>query len=85
MATFAGGYIEGMTQSSWKAHLRGVQQVFTTEQGSRITLPIIVFDEKEAPCFASPHNDPLVVEMRIVGVIVQRILIDTGSSLDIIT
>ena len=45
----------------------------------------MVFGGKEAPRFASPHNDPLVVEMKIASVIVRRILIDTGSSVDIIT
>ncbi|KAJ8435522.1 hypothetical protein Cgig2_032109 [Carnegiea gigantea] len=40
---------------------------------------------QEAPHFASPHNDPLMVEMKIASVIVRRILIDTGSSMDTIT
>jgi len=74
-----------MTRSAWKAQLRGTQQVLTTEQGSYITVPTIVFGGEEAPRFASPHNDPLVVEMKIASAIVRRILIDTGSSIDIIT
>jgi len=45
----------------------------------------MVFVGKETPRFASPHNDPLVVEIKIAGVIIRRILIDTGSSVDIIT
>ncbi|KAJ8427497.1 hypothetical protein Cgig2_028168 [Carnegiea gigantea] len=45
----------------------------------------MVFSEKEALRFASPHNDPLVVEMKIASPIIHRILIDTGSSVDIIT
>ncbi|KAJ8423699.1 hypothetical protein Cgig2_003383 [Carnegiea gigantea] len=40
---------------------------------------------KEAPRFASPNNYPLVVEMKITSAIVRRILINTGSSVDIIT
>ena len=34
---------------------------------------------------ASPHNDSLVVEMKIAGAIVRQILVDTDSSVDIIT
>ncbi|KAJ8436375.1 hypothetical protein Cgig2_032196 [Carnegiea gigantea] len=44
----------------------------------------MVFGGMEAP-FASPHNDPLVVEMKIASIIVRRILISMGSSVDIIT
>ena len=45
----------------------------------------MVFRGKDATQFSSPHNDPLVVKMKIVGAIVRRILVDTGSSVDIIT
>ncbi|KAJ8441379.1 LOW QUALITY PROTEIN: hypothetical protein Cgig2_009087 [Carnegiea gigantea] len=75
MATIAGSYAEEM--------IRSAQQVLTTEQGPRIMVTTMVFGGKEAPRFASPHNDPLVVEMKIASAI--RILIDTGSSTDIIT
>ncbi|KAJ8422875.1 hypothetical protein Cgig2_013748 [Carnegiea gigantea] len=70
---------------AWKAQLRGAQQVLTTEQGPRIMVPTMVFSEKEAPHFASPHNDLLVVEMKIAGTIIRRSLIDMGNSVDIIT
>ena len=74
-----------MTQLAWKAQLGGMQQVLVTEQGSRITVPTMVFGRKEASRFTSPHNDPLVVEMKIAIAIVWRILIDTGSFVDIIS
>ncbi|KAJ8438305.1 hypothetical protein Cgig2_018785 [Carnegiea gigantea] len=45
----------------------------------------MVFRGKDAPRFVSPHNDPVVVEMKIASAIVRRILVDTGSSVDIIT
>ncbi|KAJ8438783.1 hypothetical protein Cgig2_009901 [Carnegiea gigantea] len=85
MATIAGGYAEGMTHSAWKAQLRGSQQLLTIEQGTRITVPTMVFGGKEAPRFASLHNDPLVVEMKIASIIVRPILIDMSSSVDTIT
>ncbi|KAJ8429458.1 hypothetical protein Cgig2_015310 [Carnegiea gigantea] len=55
------------------------------EQGPRVTVPTMVFGGKEALRFASPHNDLLVVEIKIASAIVWRILVDTGSSVDIIT
>ncbi|KAJ8435270.1 hypothetical protein Cgig2_026009 [Carnegiea gigantea] len=45
----------------------------------------MVFGGREASRFASPHNNPLVVEMKVASAIVQRILIGTRSSMDIIT
>ncbi|KAJ8451341.1 hypothetical protein Cgig2_014113 [Carnegiea gigantea] len=68
VATIAAGYAEGMTR----------YLPLSKEPGT--TVPTIVFGGKEAPRFASPHNDPLVFEIKITSVIVQRILIDTGSS-----
>ena len=83
--TIARGYAEGMTRSAWKAQLRGGKQVFTIKQGARVAVPTMVFGGGKASRFASLHNDPLVVEMKVATVIVQRILIDVGSSADIIT
>ncbi|KAJ8434212.1 hypothetical protein Cgig2_015701 [Carnegiea gigantea] len=48
-------------------------------------MPTMVLCGKEALQFASPHNDPLVIEMKIASAIVRQILIDTGSSIDIMT
>ncbi|KAJ8421160.1 hypothetical protein Cgig2_018001 [Carnegiea gigantea] len=59
--------------------------LLTAERGSRVIVPTIVFDGREGPYFASSHNDPLVVEMKVASAIVRRILINTFSSVDIIT
>ncbi|KAJ8446988.1 hypothetical protein Cgig2_006616 [Carnegiea gigantea] len=85
VATIARVYAEGMSRSAWKAQLRGSQQVLTAEQGARVTVPTMVFGGREAPRFTSPHNDSLVVEMKVASTIVRRILIDTGCFMDIIT
>ena len=45
----------------------------------------MVFDGEQGSRFTSPHNDLLVVEMKVASAIVRRILIDTRSSVDIIT
>ncbi|KAJ8451464.1 hypothetical protein Cgig2_017855 [Carnegiea gigantea] len=68
-----------------RAQLRGMQQVLTAEQGARVIVPTMVFGGREAPRFASPHDGPLVVEMKVASAIVRRILIDTERSVDIIT
>ncbi|KAJ8437661.1 hypothetical protein Cgig2_028599 [Carnegiea gigantea] len=73
VATIAGGYAKRMTQSAWKAQLRSAQQVLTTDQGPCIMVPTMVFDRKEAPRFASPHNDPLVIEITIASAIWQEV------------
>ncbi|KAJ8428924.1 hypothetical protein Cgig2_024889 [Carnegiea gigantea] len=44
VATIAGEYAEGITWSTWKA-----QQVLTAEQGSRITVPTMVFEGERGP------------------------------------
>jgi len=44
----------------------------------------MVFDGCKGPYFSSPHNGPLVVELKVASATIRRILIDTGSSLDII-
>ncbi|KAJ8423080.1 hypothetical protein Cgig2_032280 [Carnegiea gigantea] len=82
MATITRGYAEGMMRSAWKAQLRGTQQVLTVEQGARVTVPTTVFGGRETPRYASPHNDPLVIEMKVASAIVRRILIDKGTSVD---
>ena len=85
VATIAGGYVEDITRAAWKAQLRSTRQVLTVEQGSYIMASTMVFRGKDAPHFASPHKDSLVVEMKIVSEIVRRILVDTRNSVDIIT
>ncbi|KAJ8433874.1 hypothetical protein Cgig2_021257 [Carnegiea gigantea] len=60
-------------------------QVLTSEQGACTTVPIMVFGGKEALRFTSPHNDPLVVEMKIASAAIRRIMIDASNSIGIIT
>ncbi|KAJ8444813.1 hypothetical protein Cgig2_034048 [Carnegiea gigantea] len=54
-------------------------------QGSHVTVPTMVFNVQKGPHFVSSHNDLLVVEMKVASTIIHRILIDTGSSMNIIT
>ncbi|KAJ8420599.1 hypothetical protein Cgig2_020755 [Carnegiea gigantea] len=85
VATIARGYKKGITRSAWKAQLQGAQHVLTIEQGTWFTVPTMAFGGREAPHLTSSYNDPLVVEMKVASAIIQRILIDTGSLVDVIT
>ncbi|XP_021858859.2 uncharacterized protein [Spinacia oleracea] len=49
------------------------------------TFPRIEICESDGGRIATPHDDPLVVEFKISNMRVKRILIDTGSSSDIMS
>ncbi|KAJ8441090.1 LOW QUALITY PROTEIN: hypothetical protein Cgig2_000351 [Carnegiea gigantea] len=71
--------MKSVRYKSWLLFLEAMQR------GPRIMVPTIMFGRKDASRFAFPHNDPLVVEMKIANAIVGWILIDFGSSVNIIT
>ncbi|XP_059623107.1 uncharacterized protein LOC132266270 [Cornus florida] len=50
----------------------------------RVEEPVITFSEEDDKGIHQPHDDPLVVSMVIVNFTVRRILIDNGSSADIL-
>ncbi|KAJ8434815.1 hypothetical protein Cgig2_033537 [Carnegiea gigantea] len=85
VATIADGYVEGITRAVWKAKMQGMQEVLMEEQGNYIIVPIMIFNGREGEHFSSPHNDPLVVELKVANALLRRILIDTGSSINIFT
>ncbi|KAJ8424914.1 hypothetical protein Cgig2_012851 [Carnegiea gigantea] len=58
---------------------------YTEEQGIRTMVPTMVFDGRKSPHFTSPHNNPLVIELKVTSALIRQILIDTRSSVDIIT
>ncbi|KAJ8439295.1 LOW QUALITY PROTEIN: hypothetical protein Cgig2_018072 [Carnegiea gigantea] len=85
VATIVSGYAKGITRLAQKAQIRGTQQVVIVEQGSRITVPTIVFHCQEGPHLLSPHTNPLVVELKVANALIHQILIDTEKSIEIIT
>ena len=82
---FAGG---GESSSARKAHLRSIRSVEIGEIQAVSKLPwldasITFFDSDLEGC-QHPHDDPLVVRVIVANKIVHRVLVDNGSSADII-
>ena len=82
---FAGG---GESSSAWKAHLHSIRSAEMGEIQAVSKLPrldntITFFDSDLEGC-QHPHDDPLVVRAIMANTTVHRVLIDNGSSADII-
>ena len=68
-----------------KDSIRGLKQVMRTEQIKGEPFPPIIICESDRGKVRTPHDDPMVVELKVANMKVRRILIDTGSSSDIIS
>ena len=70
-----------------KTYLRIVQNVqligFIPKM-ARVDNPIIGFLEENAQCFHHPHDNALVVSIQVGDYNTHRILVDNGSSVDIL-
>ena len=82
---FAGG---GESSSTRKAHLRSIRLRETLEVQAVSKLPqldtTITFSDSDMEGFQHPHDDPLVIRAIVANKTVHRVLIDNGSSTDII-
>ena len=81
----AGG---GESSSSRKAHLRSIRSPEMGEIQAVSKLPrlynTITFSDSDLEGCQHPHDDPLVVRSIVANTTVHRVLIDNGSSADII-
>ena len=82
---FAGG---GESSSARKAHLRsvksmGIEEIQAVSKSPRLDTSITFSDSYLEGC-QHPHDDPLVVRAFVANKTVHRVLIDNGSSSDII-
>uniref|UniRef100_A0A2N9G6E6 RNase H type-1 domain-containing protein n=1 Tax=Fagus sylvatica TaxID=28930 RepID=A0A2N9G6E6_FAGSY len=86
--TIVGGLASGgASRSSRKAYARQAHNILVTQR-SRKSLKmddqVISFSEDDARNIHHPYDDALVVTLTIVGFLTRRVLIDNGSSADII-
>uniref|UniRef100_A0A2N9ESH3 Uncharacterized protein n=1 Tax=Fagus sylvatica TaxID=28930 RepID=A0A2N9ESH3_FAGSY len=77
----------GTSRSSRKAYARQIHNVLVTQKSNkkpRVEDLPITFTEEDACKVFHPHDDALVVTMEIAGYSTRRVLINNGSSADII-
>ena len=51
---------------------------------ARIDNPVIEFSEEEAQILYHPHDDAIVVSLRVGDYNIHRVLVDNGNSADIL-
>ena len=82
---FAGG---GESSSARKSHLRSIRSAEIAEVQAVSKLPqldtSITFSDSDLEGCQHPHDDPLVIRAVVANKIVHRVLVDNGSSADII-
>ena len=82
---FAGG---GESSSARKAHLHSIRSVDLGEVQSVSKMPrvdtTITFSDSDLEGCQHPHDDPLVIRAIVANTTVHRVLVDNGSSADII-
>ena len=82
---FAGG---GESNSVRKAHLRSIRSREVMEVQAVSKLPrldtAITFSNSDLEGCQHPHDDPLVIRAVVANKIIHRVLVDNGSSVDII-
>ena len=77
----------GSSKKAWKTYLRMVQNVQltgTVPKMARINNLVIGFSEEDAQRLHHPHNDALVVSLRVGDYNMHWALVDNGSSADIL-
>ena len=85
----SGGFAEGGESSSArKAHMRSIRSTDMGEIQAVSKLPridtTITFSDSDLEGCQHPHDDPLIVRAIVANTTVHRVLVDDGSSTDII-
>ena len=85
----SGGFVGGEeSNSARKAHLRNIRSGETLEIQAVSKLPrldtTITFSDFDMEGCQHPHDDPLVIRSVVDKTIVHRVLVDNGSSTDLI-
>ena len=85
----SGGFAEGGESSSArKAHLRSIRsgEVMEVQAVSKLTQldTVITFSDSNLEGCQHPHDDPLVIRAIVANKTIHQVLVDNGSSADII-
>ena len=78
---FAGG---GSTTTARKKHLRVVQSVNAVSAPVRRNMPPITFTSDDVKAIDTKQDDPMVITVDIENFAVKKVLVDQGSSVDIL-
>ncbi|XP_068475257.1 uncharacterized protein [Phaseolus vulgaris] len=78
---FAGG---GCSNSARKKHLRAVQFVHSTSTQRRPHIPPITFTDEDFTAIDPSQDDPMVITVEIDKFAIAKVLVDQGSSVDIL-
>ena len=82
-----GGSSIGQSSKSKKAYLKVMQSVQLSRRSPRARTPdeqAITFTEEDAKRIHHPHNNTIVITLLIANYTTRRVLIDNGSSVDIL-
>ena len=82
-----GGNTSSSSKKARKTYLRMVQNIQLTRYALkmvRVDNPVIGFIEEDARHLHHPHDDPLVVSIRVGDYNTYRVLVDNESSADIL-
>ena len=77
----------GSSRKARKTYLKMVQNVQLTSSVTKMARresPIIGFSEEDARCLHHPYDDALVVSIRVGDYNMHRVLVNNGSSADIL-
>ena len=82
-----GGTSAGQTSKSKKTYLKVVQNIQLSGRSPKMRVidePTISFTDEEAERIHHPHDDAIVITLLITDYTTRRVLVDNGSSVDIL-
>ncbi|XP_021836028.2 uncharacterized protein [Spinacia oleracea] len=86
VAVISGGLAAGgPTMRGQKDYAKRLGQVMLSGKATTDPFPKVEIGEADRGKIATPHDDPLVIELKVANLRVRRILVDTGSTSDIIS
>ena len=82
-----GGGLTSQSSKSRKTYLKVVQNIQLSRQSPKTRTPneqAITFTDEDALRIHHPHNDVIIITLLIADYSIRRVLVDNGSSTDIL-